>query len=735
MSPILEKKPTKKWSSKETNMLLQGCLLHGVGNWRAILEDPDLKFHESRSVADLNHRLRTSYPEVYKLHDPNAQDIPSTLPSPISPLQDLLPSALRDDDEDDLIVYVAPYPRKTSSHNGEEVAVESEENPSTEKTRNKRRQPFTEVEDRALKAGYEKHGTSWASHVKDPVLREPNGRSTELRDRFRQAFRDLYKAAGYKLRTVESTSVPVDDVSMGVRLLNRPSTGTTSSSSSSPRFSPTTAGTLITDADEYDMELLELSEKHVVPVPGPSRTAIDTHSCTETFDIFHKYPAEPSPGNQNNAKEESLQNKHLLLRQKLKHLRHDMEILTKLPAIRESREKASRKFTLEEWDAITTLRQLELFPADEKGRISTALSLASRSDMILEPAAPNTPQSTSSLWSSNDVGKANYTSDCIIFPLPLESLVVVVRVVNFSPGSRSESTEFPFAFPPPPTPQRPRNLPSWQHRRSLSPSTGPEISSAADSVSASADRDATVRRNKRSPDEETQVSLATKGITDSPLKSLLGPPKLPPSAWQLYFTDWIQKQQVSGTRKLNVAQAAKEAGQEYARLSAAEKEPYKQRSQAMKEAREKEHEAYMRTLSPEDIKRENLFRTAQRKAGKSRKSNIKDPNAPKKPLSAYFMFLQRIRANPRLVSEIFGDEIETTKQSILAAAKWRSMTDAERQATEREKMEYEAARRLYEEGTPGFGSSINFSIPPDSPHFPMAKMESESESEGFTIYH
>jgi len=156
----------------------------------------------------------------------------------------------------------------------------------------------------------------------------------------------------------------------------------------------------------------------------------------------------------------------------------------------------------------------------------------------------------------------------------------------------------------------------------------------------------------------------------------------------------------------------------------------------MKDAREKEHEAYMRTLTPEDIKRENMFRAAQRKAGKSRKSNIKDPNAPKKPLSAYFMFLQRIRAHPRLVAEIFGDETETTKQSVLAAAKWRSMTDAERQPflaqAEQEKMEYEAARRLYEEGTTGFGSSINFSILPGSPYFPIVKTESESESEGFT---
>ena len=68
--------------------------------------------------------------------------------------------------------------------------------------------------------------------------------------------------------------------------------------------------------------------------------------------------------------------------------------------------------------------------------------------------------------------------------------------------------------------------------------------------------------------------------------------------------------------------------------------------------REREHAAYMRTLTPDDIKRENVFRTAQRKAGKSRKGNLKDPNAPKKPLSAYFMFLQRIRSDAELVKEV-----------------------------------------------------------------------------------
>jgi hypothetical protein len=61
-------------------------------------------------------------------------------------------------------------------------------------------------------------------------------------------------------------------------------------------------------------------------------------------------------------------------------------------------------------------------------------------------------------------------------------------------------------------------------------------------------------------------------VGTAPAKSVLRPPKLAPSAWQLYFTDWIQRHQETSTKKLNVAQAAKEAGQEYALLSAAEKE-------------------------------------------------------------------------------------------------------------------------------------------------------------------
>ncbi|KAK0200498.1 hypothetical protein DFS33DRAFT_1362106 [Desarmillaria ectypa] len=154
-----EKKLRKKWSAEETQMLVDGCNKHGVGNWKAILSDPDLKF-DNRSPVDLKDRFRTYFPDAYKQHYPNARThlsskVRSTLPDGSSLF---------------------------------------------EKTRSKKRRPFTEEEDRALKAGYEKHGTVWATIVKDPLFQEQGRRSTDLRDRFRNAFPELYMAAGYKPR-------------------------------------------------------------------------------------------------------------------------------------------------------------------------------------------------------------------------------------------------------------------------------------------------------------------------------------------------------------------------------------------------------------------------------------------------------------------------------------------------------------------------------------------------------
>ncbi|EKM52488.1 uncharacterized protein PHACADRAFT_260934 [Phanerochaete carnosa HHB-10118-sp] len=156
---------------EETQMLVNGCNKWGVGNWKAILNDPDLRF-DNRSPVDLKDRFRTYFPDAYKLHYPNAKTH--------------LPSAN------------ASANRSSSSTKSRSMLPDG--SPLFLQSRQKKRRPFTIEEDRALKEGYDKHGTVWATIVKDPIFKEQGRRSTDLRDRFRNAWPELYAKAGYKPR-------------------------------------------------------------------------------------------------------------------------------------------------------------------------------------------------------------------------------------------------------------------------------------------------------------------------------------------------------------------------------------------------------------------------------------------------------------------------------------------------------------------------------------------------------
>jgi hypothetical protein len=174
-------------------------------------------------------------------------------------------------------------------------------------------------------------------------------------------------------------------------------------------------------------------------------------------------------------------------------------------------------------------------------------------------------------------------------------------------------------------------------------------------------------------------------------QSNLHPPRQASSAWQLFFTDTLNaakeaaKAQLGGSPgsskdhpKLNVAHIAREAGVAYANMSPEQKAYYQQKVQESKDEYARKLAAWQATLTPDDIRAENAFRAQQRKEGKSRKGNLKDPNAPKKPLSAYFLYLRSIRENAELRKEVWGDEVGTTKQSVLAAQRWRNLTDDEK---------------------------------------------------------
>ncbi|KAK7205074.1 hypothetical protein BZA70DRAFT_279019, partial [Myxozyma melibiosi] len=161
--PAPQKRKTRTtWSEAETNDLLRGCNDHGVGNWKKILQDPRFSFN-NRSAVDLKDRFRTYFPDEYRRLYPNATTHGGRRQR--APLPNQLPKVNR-----------------------------------------KERRSFTPEEDRRLLAGFLKHGPSWSKIQKDEELHLFERRSTDLRDRFRNAFPDKYAAAGFKTRPKTSAA-------------------------------------------------------------------------------------------------------------------------------------------------------------------------------------------------------------------------------------------------------------------------------------------------------------------------------------------------------------------------------------------------------------------------------------------------------------------------------------------------------------------------------------------------
>ncbi|BFZ64621.1 hypothetical protein YB2330_005771 [Saitoella coloradoensis] len=153
---VQEGRRRQKWTEEETNDLLRGILTYGCGNWKKILVDRRFNF-ANRSPIDLKDRFRTVFPEDYRRLYPNA---------------------------------------RTHANRGQKTPKHIE----IEKVCRKERQAFTPEEDVRLMEGFRTHGASWSKIQKDPRLGFSTRRSTDLRDRFRNAFPDRYAAAGFKPR-------------------------------------------------------------------------------------------------------------------------------------------------------------------------------------------------------------------------------------------------------------------------------------------------------------------------------------------------------------------------------------------------------------------------------------------------------------------------------------------------------------------------------------------------------
>ncbi len=135
-----------KWTEGETEQLVQGLAIYGMGRWKHILDHPEFHFHPSRTHVDLKDRFRVLFPP----NEPHKWIRP-------------MPEHISDEDHD----------TTNLNRHGEKPRLR------------KRKQAWTEREDQELEKGFLKHGYQWERIAKDDTLNFDNRSGSNIRDRFR----------------------------------------------------------------------------------------------------------------------------------------------------------------------------------------------------------------------------------------------------------------------------------------------------------------------------------------------------------------------------------------------------------------------------------------------------------------------------------------------------------------------------------------------------------------------
>ncbi|KAJ5192438.1 hypothetical protein N7449_008580 [Penicillium cf. viridicatum] len=238
------RKNLRKWSEEETTTLLRGVIKCGIGNWTAILAQPELEFNQ-RTASNLKDRFRVLCPWAYRASDPNeaAKQLHDTLantllkakaegsdetPGKIQ-LSHLMPSNQGFEPKSGA-GSPAPNPQKPSisstvsstpdanpgsssiaqlqspSSGNSTPALSSKSRttlaslgipePHVAKSKRRSRRPFTAAEDEALLKGYAVHGFQWTLIQQDSRLNLSHRKATDLRDRFRTKFPHAYRDGG-----------------------------------------------------------------------------------------------------------------------------------------------------------------------------------------------------------------------------------------------------------------------------------------------------------------------------------------------------------------------------------------------------------------------------------------------------------------------------------------------------------------------------------------------------------
>ncbi|RGP68045.1 myb dna- containing [Fusarium sporotrichioides] len=238
-------KPRRKWSEEETSHLLLGVNRHGVGKWTSILEDTDFTFN-GRTAGDLKDRFRTCCPDELRKSNRSldtemppwsGQDAP-----PKSKTDVHLERILIDGDaafaKDATLtpqqdIDTSPKKKKKSRAHRKKMEdlVELGIHGPFKKSHRRERRPFTEQDDTEILEGLDIHGPAWTKIQRDPRFHLSSRQPTDLRDRVRNKYADVYqrieKGTFQTKETARGNGLMEPSVSMSIESSFKVAKGTT----------------------------------------------------------------------------------------------------------------------------------------------------------------------------------------------------------------------------------------------------------------------------------------------------------------------------------------------------------------------------------------------------------------------------------------------------------------------------------------------------------------------------
>lgn len=186
-----------RWTQKETEDLLTGVSRYGIGRWKKILECSDFQF-QGRTAVDLKDRFRVCRPgEGLK-----ARKVPI--------VEETTASEAASNDAD-----VKAQRSLSRSKKAAKVKVPAKETTSSKaevhgpflKSRRRERREFSDEDDKNLLKGFKRYGPTWHKMRDDFELGFGMRHPTDLRDRFRIRYPDVFAQAGYKLKPKEEQAL------------------------------------------------------------------------------------------------------------------------------------------------------------------------------------------------------------------------------------------------------------------------------------------------------------------------------------------------------------------------------------------------------------------------------------------------------------------------------------------------------------------------------------------------